>query len=83
MFYEDMRIKQGLSYISFYPLRVLYNSKFILKAISLLTNAAVVMRVHCKYNMSFTSSHDVYTFDSRNTNNLSCNHVIVLESFVL
>ena len=29
-FYEKIRIKQGLSYISFCPLRILYNSKFIL-----------------------------------------------------
>ena len=46
MFYEEVRIKQGLSYIPFYPLRTLYNSKFILMATSLGTNAVVVMRVH-------------------------------------
>ena len=32
MFYEEIRIEHGLSYISFCPLRVLYNSKFILMA---------------------------------------------------
>ena len=47
MICEEIRIKQGLSYISFSPLRILYNSKFILMAISLATNAVVVMRVHC------------------------------------
>ena len=34
MFYEEIRIKQGLSYISFSPLRILYNSKFIIMATS-------------------------------------------------
>ena len=46
MFYEDIRIKQGPSYISFCPLRILYNSKFILMATSLGTNVVVVRRVH-------------------------------------
>ena len=32
MFYEEIRIKQGLSYILFCPLRILYNSKFIIMA---------------------------------------------------
>ena len=47
MFCEEIRIKQGISYISFCPLRILYNSKFILMATSLVTNAVVVTRVHC------------------------------------
>ena len=47
MFYDEIRIKQGLSYISFCQLRILYNSKFILMALSLETNAVVVTRVHC------------------------------------
>ena len=46
MFYRETRIRQGLSYISFCPLRILYNSKFILMATSLGTNAVVVTRVH-------------------------------------
>ena len=46
MFSEEIRIKQGLSYI-LCPLKILYNSKFILMAISLGTNAVVVTRVHC------------------------------------
>ena len=29
MLYEKIRIKQGISYVSFWPLRILYNSKFI------------------------------------------------------
>ena len=41
MFYEEIRIKQSLSYISFCPLRVLHNSKFILITTSLGTNAVV------------------------------------------
>ena len=47
MFYGEIRIKQGLSYISFCPLRILYNSKVILMATSLGTNDVVVTRVYC------------------------------------
>ena len=43
MFYEEIRIKQGLSYIIFSPLRILYNSKFIIMAIFLGTNAVFVL----------------------------------------
>ena len=49
MFYEEIRIKQGLSYISFCPLRILYNSEFILMATFLGKNAVVVTRVNCKW----------------------------------
>ena len=45
--FEEIRIKQCLSNISFCPLRILYNSNFILMATSLGTNAVVVTRVHC------------------------------------
>ena len=48
LFYEEMRIKQGLSNISFCPLRNLYNSKFVIMATSLGKNVVVVTRVHCK-----------------------------------
>ena len=58
MLYEEIRIKQGLSYISFSLLRILYNSKFILKAISLVTNSVVVTRVPC-INKSILSPDDV------------------------
>ena len=47
MFCEEIRIKQCLSYISFCPLGILYNSKFSLMATFWETNAVVVMRVHC------------------------------------
>ena len=47
MFYEEIRMKQSLSCISFCPLRSFYNSKFILIAISLGINAVVIKRVHC------------------------------------
>ena len=47
MFYEEIWIKQGLFYISFCSLRILYNSKSILMATSLGTNDVIVMRVHC------------------------------------
>ena len=39
-------IKQGLSNISFCPLRILYNNKFIIMATSLETNPVVVTRSH-------------------------------------
>ena len=40
-------MKQGLLFILFCPIRILYNSIFILMATALGTNAVVVMRVHC------------------------------------
>ena len=53
MFYEEIRIKHGICYISFCSLRILYNSKFILMAISLGTNVIVVMRVHISQLIRF------------------------------
>ena len=53
MFCEEIRIKQGLSYISFCPinpLRILHNSKFIIMATFLGTNVVVVTRVHYTSN---------------------------------
>ena len=47
MFYEEITTKQDLSYISICSLSILYNSKFILMARFLGTNAIVVTRVHC------------------------------------
>ena len=47
MFCEEIRIKQSLSYISFCPLRILYNSKFVITATFWGTNAIIVTRVHC------------------------------------
>ena len=52
MFYVEIRIKQGLSYISFCPLRIFYNSKFILMGRSLETNAVVVTRAHCTFHLN-------------------------------
>ena len=46
MFYEEIRTNQDLSYISICSLSILYNSKFIVMAISLETNAVVVTSVH-------------------------------------
>ena len=54
MFYEEIRIKQGC-YISFCPLRILYNSKFMLMATSLGTNV-VVTRVHFHFFFISVSS---------------------------
>ena len=51
MFHEEIKIKQGLSNISFCPLRILYNSKFIIMTASLGTNAVVVTRVHCIWKL--------------------------------
>ena len=59
MFYEEIRIKQGLPYISFCPLKILYNSKFIIMATSLGTNAVVVTKVHCISLIFFT---DIFHF---------------------
>ena len=47
MFYEEIRIKQGLSYMSVCPLRILYNNKSIIMATCLGTNDVIVTRVHC------------------------------------
>ena len=46
MFCKEITIKQGISYISFWPLRILYNNEFILMATSLGTKAVVVTRGH-------------------------------------
>ena len=46
-FYEEIIIKHSICCISFYSLRILNNSKFILKAIYLGTNVVVVTMVHC------------------------------------
>ena len=48
------RIKQGLSYIFF--LSILYNSKFMLMATSLGTNAVVITRVHCRKSQTLSPS---------------------------
>ena len=45
--YEEIRTKQGLSYISFCPLRILCSSKLIIMATYFGTNAVVVTSVHC------------------------------------
>ena len=47
MFYEEIRAKQDLSYISTCSLSILYNHNFILMATSLGTNDVVVTRVRC------------------------------------
>ena len=46
MFCEEVRTKQELSYISICSLSILYNSKFIIMATALGTNAVAVTRVH-------------------------------------
>ena len=50
MFYEKIRINQDFSFISIWSLSILYNSKFVLIATSLGTNAVVVTRVHCTFS---------------------------------
>ena len=51
MFYEEIRIKRGFFYLSFCPLKNLYNSKFIIMATSLGANA-VVVTLNCVYGDS-------------------------------
>ena len=58
MFCEE--IQQDLSYISIYSLSILYNTKFILMAKSLGTNAIVLTRVHC-------NGYIVYSFPGKLT----------------
>ena len=66
MFYEEIRTKQDLSYISICSLSILFNSKFFLMATCLETNVVVGTRVQCSYakpiNMHVLHS---YTVDSR------------------
>ena len=47
MYYEEIRTKQDLPYISTCSVIILYNSKFILTATYLETNAVFVTRGHC------------------------------------
>ena len=47
MFYEVLRTKQEPSYILICSLSTQYDSKLILMATSLGTNAVVVMNIHC------------------------------------
>ena len=67
MIYEEIRTKQDLSYISIYSLSILYNSKFILMATSLGTNAVVVTRVHC---ISFIALDKMLFFQSKSIDTL-------------
>ena len=50
MIHLEIRTKQDLSYLSICSLSILYNSKFILMAMSLGTNPVVVTRIHCILN---------------------------------
>ena len=68
-FYEELRIKHGICCISFCSLRIHYNSKFILMAVSLGTNAVIVTRVHCtKLNKQDWSHLDIVPKYSREDN---------------
>ena len=71
MFYGEIRIKQGLSYISFCPLRILYNSKVILMATSLGTNAVVVTRAHCTYILFELAGYFIYFKGSKTSNRIN------------
>ena len=57
---ERIRTTQDLSYISVCSLSILYNNKVILMAMSLGTNADIVMRVHC-------NGYIVYSFPGKLT----------------
>ena len=64
MFFEEIRIKQGLSYMLFCPLRMLYNSKYILMATSLGTNAVVITKTYLfKHTENFTTKK--WTFSEK------------------
>ena len=60
MFYEEIRRKQDLPYISICSLSILYSSKFILMATSLGTNAVVVTRVHYRIWLGPTTTGFVW-----------------------
>ena len=49
-------VKWDISYISFCPLRILYNGKFILMATFWGTNAVAVTRVHCTNSLAMSFS---------------------------
>ena len=57
MFYEEIRTKHNLSYISICSLSFLYSSKFILILTSLWTNAVVQTRVLCIFAQSSSCAH--------------------------
>ena len=59
MFFEEIRTKQYLCYISTCSLSILYNNKFNLMAMSLGTKAVVVTRVHCIYSQEEPQSQNV------------------------
>ena len=62
MTYEEIRIKQDLSYISISSLSILYNSGFILIATSSGENAVVVTRIHCINWLLFTPAIQLFEF---------------------
>ena len=51
MFFKEIRTKKAFLTYQSALLSILYNSKFILMAMSLGTNAVVVTRVHCIKNI--------------------------------
>ena len=54
VFCGEIKTKQALSYISICSLSIPYNSKFIIMATSLGTNAVIVTRVHCMWILYFS-----------------------------
>ena len=77
MFYEEIRTKQDLFYISICVLSFLYNSKFILMAMSWGTNAVVVTRVHCN-NKYITDNHLIQQFVFLSFYLIQCKHLACL-----
>ena len=67
MFYEEIRTKQDLSYIPICSLAILYNSKIILVASFLGTNAVVVIRVHCIFLLCFSMKYKDFSVKSNST----------------
>ena len=72
MFYEDIRTKQDLSYISICSLSILYNSEFILMATSLKTNAVIVMKFTV---LMISVSDEMIEYHFTVTNNVFTQHI--------
>ena len=83
MFYEEIRIKQGLSFKTICPLRILYNREFILMATALGTNAVVVvvMRVSCRKKHTGCNLKTNKLLDPITANHYNCHLLVILKSF--
>ena len=68
MFYEEIRIKQGHSYISIImSIKDSLQQQIHLMATSLRTNAVIVTRVHCTVELNGSNPDGSFTMDESNT----------------